>query len=58
MDLNAARDDGVLGMQQHQLDHTQTICTSLEADNRGLTTPTPVKLSDEVLVWLYVWCEV
>ena len=27
-DLNEARDGGVLGMQWHQLDHMQTICTS------------------------------
>ena len=27
-DLNEARDDVVLGMQWHQLDHMQTICTS------------------------------
>jgi len=27
-DLNEARDDGILGMQWHQLDHMQTICTS------------------------------
>jgi len=29
LDLNQARDGGVLGWQWHQLDHTQTICTSL-----------------------------
>jgi len=28
-----ARDDEVLGWQWHQLDHMQTICTSLETDN-------------------------
>ena len=32
LDLNEARDDGVLGWQWHQLDHMQTICTSLQAD--------------------------
>jgi len=32
-DLNYARDDGVLGMQWHQLDRMQTICTSLQTDN-------------------------
>jgi len=32
-DLNDARDDGVLGMQWHQLDRMQTICTSLQTDN-------------------------
>jgi len=38
LDLNKARDDGVLGWQRHQLDHMQTICTSL---SRQITTPTP-----------------
>jgi len=33
LDLNEARDDGVLGWQWHQLDHMQTICTSLQTDN-------------------------
>ena len=33
LDLNEARDDGVLWMQWHQLDHMQTICTSLQTDN-------------------------
>jgi len=33
LDLNEARDDGVLGRQWHQLDHMQTICTSLQTDN-------------------------
>jgi len=32
LDLNEARDDGVLGWQWHQLDHMQTICTSLQTD--------------------------
>ena len=27
LDLNEARDDGVLGWLWHQLDHMQTICT-------------------------------
>jgi len=39
LDLNDTRDDGVLGWQWHQLDHMQTICTSLQTDNQ--TTPTP-----------------
>ena len=30
LDWNQARDDGVLGWQWHQLDHMQTICTSLQ----------------------------
>jgi len=33
LDLNEARDDGVFGWQWHQLDHMQTICTSLQTDN-------------------------
>jgi len=33
LDLNEARDNGVLGWQWHQLDHMQTICTSLQTDN-------------------------
>jgi len=33
LDLNEARDDGGFGMQWHQLDHMQTICTSLQMDN-------------------------
>jgi len=30
LDLNEARDDGVFVRQWHQLDHMQTICTSLQ----------------------------
>jgi len=37
MALNEARDDGVLGWQWHQLDHMQTICTSLQTDNHTNT---------------------
>jgi len=33
MDLNEARDDGGFGRHWHQLDHMQTICTSLQRDN-------------------------
>ena len=33
LDLNEARDDEVLGWQWHQVDHMQTICTSLKTDN-------------------------
>jgi len=33
LDLNEARDDGVLGWQLHQLEHMQRVCTSLQADN-------------------------
>jgi len=38
LDLNEARDDGVLGWQWHQLDHMQTICTSLQTDNNTYTS--------------------
>ena len=38
LDLNEARDDGVLGRQWHQLDHMQTICTSLQTDNHTSTS--------------------
>ena len=37
-DLNEARDDGVLRWQWHQLDHMQTICTSLQTDNHANTS--------------------
>jgi len=30
---NDEKDYGVLGLQWHQLDHMQTICTSLQTDN-------------------------
>jgi len=35
--LNQARHDGVWGWQWHQLDHMQTICTSLQTDNLSNT---------------------
>ena len=38
LDLNEARDAGVLGWQWHQLDHMQTICTSLQTDNHTNTS--------------------
>jgi len=38
LDLNEARDRGVLGWQWHQLDHMQTICTSLQTDNHTNTS--------------------
>ena len=38
LDLNEARADGVLGWQWHQLDHMQTICTSLQTDNHTNTS--------------------
>jgi len=37
LDLNEARDDGVLGRQWHHLDHMQTINTSLRTDNHTNT---------------------
>jgi len=33
LDLNEAKDDGVLELQWHQLDHMQTICSLLQTDN-------------------------
>jgi len=47
LDLNEARDDGVLGLQWHQLDFSlcknpsvimQTICTTLQTDNHTNTS--------------------
>jgi len=38
LDLNEARDDGVLGWQWRQLDRVQTICTSLQTDNNTNTS--------------------
>ena len=38
LDVNEARDDGVWGWQWHQLDHMQTICTSLQTDNHANTS--------------------
>ena len=38
LDLNETRDDGVWGWQLHQLDHMQTICTSLQTDNHHNTS--------------------
>jgi len=38
-DFNEARDDMVFGMPwPHQLDHVQTMCTSLQTDNQTNTT--------------------
>jgi len=39
LDKNEVRDDGVLEWQWHQLDHMQTICTSLQTDNHTNTLP-------------------
>jgi len=38
LELNEARDDRLLGWQWHQLDHMQTICTSLQTDNHTNTS--------------------
>jgi len=38
LDLNEATDDGVLACQWHQLDHMQTVCTSLQTDNHTNTS--------------------
>jgi len=38
LDLNEARDDGVFGMQWHQLDRMQSICTLLQTDNHTNTS--------------------
>jgi len=38
LDLNEAREDRVLGWQLDQLDHMQTICTSLHTDNHTNTS--------------------
>jgi len=38
LDSNEARDDGVWGWQWHQLDHMQTVCTSLQTDNNTNTS--------------------
>ena len=37
LNLNQARDDRISGWQWHQLDHMQTICTSLQTDNHTNT---------------------
>ena len=39
LDFNESRDDGVWGWQWHQLDHMQTICTSLLTENHASTSP-------------------
>jgi len=36
LDLYVAKDDGVWGWQWHQLDHKQTICTSLQTTTSSL----------------------
>ena len=46
LDLNEARDYGVWEWQRHQLDHMQTICTSLQTDNHTNTSSLNVYRSD------------
>jgi len=46
LDLNEARDDGGFGMEWHQLDHMQTICTSLQTDNHTNTSSLSVYRPD------------
>jgi len=36
--INVVRDDGLWGWQWHQLDHMQTICTSLQTENHTNTS--------------------
>jgi len=38
LDLYEAKDDGVLGWQWYQVDHMQTICTSIQTDNNTNTS--------------------
>jgi len=38
LDINEATDGGVFRLQWHQLDHMQTICTSLRTDNHTGTS--------------------
>jgi len=49
IDLNEARVDGVLGWQWHQLDHMQTISTSLQTDNHTNTSSLNFYRPDAVL---------
>ena len=46
LELTEARDDGVWGWQWHQLDHMQTICTSLQTDNHTNTSSVNVYSPD------------
>ena len=52
LDLNQARDDGVFGMQWHQLDHVQTICTLLKTDNHTNTPSLNIYRQVLVFYWL------
>jgi len=37
LDLNEARDDGIMGWQRHQLDRMQIICTLFQTDDHANT---------------------
>jgi len=49
LDLNEARDFGVFGYQWHQLEHMQTICTSLQTDNHTNTSSLNSHRSDALV---------
>jgi len=46
LDLNDVKDYGVLGWQWHQLDHMQTICTSLQTYSHTNTSSLNVYWTD------------
>jgi len=50
LDLNEARDFGVFGYQWHQLEHMQTICTSLQTDNHTNTSTSLNSYRSDALV--------
>jgi len=52
LDLHKARYYGVLEWQWHQLDHMQTICTSLQTDNHTNTNTSSLIMSYEVLGYI------
>jgi len=47
--LHEAKGDGVLGWQWHQLEHMQTICTSLQIDNHTNTSSLVIYRPDALL---------
>jgi len=50
LDLNEARDSGAWEWQWHQLDHMQTICTSLQRNNH--TNVSSVNFSTDRMLFL------
>jgi len=62
VDLNEARDDGVLEWQWHQLDHMQTICTSQQTHDNTNTSSLdfygPDALSTNSIKALKAMCQV